>query len=257
MLVRNWRTLSELAKKLRAIPEEKRKVIVLVGRHLNEGSYHIAVNHHEAWEKNGAVAVQIPPAWTPQGFWHSARKLQLDAEEIVKKIGELQTDADVLTFLEREGFDVPVVNLHCTPIDLNKRWNADRIRDIVERRQLVFYVAGKSKIPCSAVFFKGNEELTHPHEVLAEFVFPEKTRDGKGAHDFAKQFSLPPEVRAYQEFLVNERKLAEIRHTYLSAPNLTRDALNHFNAAHARLFDQVLYFLAANGLKKVGRQAIE
>ncbi|MBI5036703.1 hypothetical protein HZC09_05160, partial [Candidatus Micrarchaeota archaeon] len=68
MLVK-FKTLKELRKKLTAIPEEKRKVIVLVGRHLNEGTYQIAVKHHDAWEKEGAVAVQIPPGWTPQGFW--------------------------------------------------------------------------------------------------------------------------------------------------------------------------------------------
>lgn len=63
------KSLPDLEAKLRAVPEAQRRVIVTVGRHPNEGTIRIAQKHHAKWEKQGAVVVQIPPHWTPQGFW--------------------------------------------------------------------------------------------------------------------------------------------------------------------------------------------
>jgi hypothetical protein len=68
------KNLEDLTVQLHALPKEKRNVIVLVGRHLNEGTLNLAVRHHKDWEKKGAVAVRIPPQWTPHGFYHNVLK---------------------------------------------------------------------------------------------------------------------------------------------------------------------------------------
>ena len=65
------KTLAELENKLRALPESKRKVVITVGRHPNEGTIRIAQKEHVAWEKHGAVVIQLPKEWTPHHFWTS------------------------------------------------------------------------------------------------------------------------------------------------------------------------------------------
>ena len=82
MFVKGFHSLEKLAERLRAIPEEKRKVLVLVGRHPNEGTINIARRHHGDWEKHGAVVVQIPGKWTPHGFWNQAMKEKLSETEV-------------------------------------------------------------------------------------------------------------------------------------------------------------------------------
>lgn len=63
------KNLEDMRKQLSALPESSRRVVVLVGRHPNEGGPNIAKRHHEEWEKHGAVVVHIPPQWTPHGLW--------------------------------------------------------------------------------------------------------------------------------------------------------------------------------------------
>ncbi|MFH0713372.1 MAG: hypothetical protein V1722_02310 [Candidatus Micrarchaeota archaeon] len=111
------RNLKHMEELLRQVPEAKRKVIVFVGRHPNEGTINIALHHHEKWEKHGAVVVRIPARWTPHWLWKTAEKRKLSKEVVKRLHANVPDDSQVTDFLKSKGFTAPVVHFHGTPVD--------------------------------------------------------------------------------------------------------------------------------------------
>ncbi len=113
MIIKGFKTLEGLEEKLRAVPEEKRKVIVLVGRHPNEGTINIANRHHESWEKHGAVVVRIPGEWTQHFAWKLGMDKNWSLQQIKRFYDTKPDDVEVARVLF-SGLKVPVVNFHAS-----------------------------------------------------------------------------------------------------------------------------------------------
>ncbi len=109
----------QLVKQLYSLPKQKRRVVVLIGRHPVEGSINIGVHNHRQWEKHGAVVVWIPPHWTPHGFWKRIQQRALTNRtiELARKTAKrVPTDEKLVEIIGR-SIDAPVVNLHGTDDD--------------------------------------------------------------------------------------------------------------------------------------------
>ncbi len=108
--------MREMARQLKALPAQKRRAVVLVGRHLNEGTINIAARHHNEWEEHGVVAIQIPAKWTPHGFWIDMGKRNLKVNEHEKFLEAVPHDTDITKQLHRIGIKVPIIAFHGTPV---------------------------------------------------------------------------------------------------------------------------------------------
>ncbi|MEW5955498.1 MAG: hypothetical protein AB1626_03100 [Candidatus Micrarchaeota archaeon] len=110
------RSERQITAKLAELPEEKRRVVILVGRHPGEGSTRAAEKLHRAWEKLGAAAVKIPASMTPDGFWRMARdtfdRNPRKARQLVHRLPP--SDHELIEKISGE-FGVPVISLHGTP----------------------------------------------------------------------------------------------------------------------------------------------
>ncbi len=121
------RNMEELIKHVQDLPAKQRKVIVLVGRHPNEGTNNLAVRYHKEWEKEGTVVVRIPPQWTPHGFWkqvEDSRKrlpqkewVEQERDRLEKQLAETPDDGQVIAALKANRIRSPVVNFHSTHIN--------------------------------------------------------------------------------------------------------------------------------------------
>ncbi len=145
------RNREELVGLVKALPEEKRKVIVLVGRHPNEGTINIAVRHHKEWEEHGAIVVRIPAQWTPHGFWRQVQKAGERAKttedwrrekiRLKQQMYETPDDSDVTATFIAEGIMAPIVNFHGTggkPVPFLDIRKVSAIKHVVE-----YYYRGK------------------------------------------------------------------------------------------------------------------
>ncbi len=106
----------QLVEQVKRLPPRKRRVVVLVGRHPNEGSINIGNRYNEEWAQHGAVVVRIPPQWTPHYFWKKEEKKKQPIESAIRKAllraRRIPEDTDLIQELKKNGVNSPVVNLH-------------------------------------------------------------------------------------------------------------------------------------------------
>jgi len=109
------RNKTEMLTQLAEVPREKRKAVVLVGKHPGEGSARIARKLHAEWESLGAAVVRIPESMTPHAFWTrvvNARKKSAHlSDRMLLRLPP--SDREVIEAINRR-FGVPVVNFHGT-----------------------------------------------------------------------------------------------------------------------------------------------
>ncbi len=216
-----------MAQMLREVPAKKRKVIVLVGRHPNEGTINIAQRHHSDWEKHGAVVVRIPGRWTPHAIWQNAAR----GKETIMRASRNEvkpSDKDVISFLLRRGFKVPVVNFHSTSLGYPGAHTS---------KCLVHYLLSiKSRIHAHPLFahaISGSQKT----EVLAEFLYLGKPVANKRLRSFVQQYS-------------NREAGSGMHPSYLGNSRITREALSLFSKEGAHGFEEVLAHLAKTQLKQ-------
>ena len=225
-----------LEQKLREVPPEKRKVIVLVGRHPNEGTVNIANRHHEDWEKHGAVVVRIPAEWTPHGFWHEVLKEDLSREQVEARDKQIPDDDNVSSYLLHNGFEVPVVSFHGSP----------KIADSKDIG-LFFSIAERNTRILHRGFVSENApELNSPNHVLAEFCFKESDR--RGGSKFIRLLN--------KERITNRLGYVggQLDHRYVTrVGKISKETLVAFSKNHSKEFEAVLAHLAKTGLKPAKR----
>lgn len=230
--------LSHLAKKLRALPEEQRKVIILVGRHRNEGTHLIARKHHTEWAEHGAVVIQIPRKWTPETFWsrllrgkHPLSKAytkfisgskydytsKVKLENKIKKT--FKSDNEIMEHLTKAGFHVPFINFHGT----------------VARHvpfENYYYVNPSTNLPWIDGVNPDNDN--HPNELLFENHFIGLyNRRNKHVTDRNKELDI-----------------GQLGVSYLRKDRLPLPAIKSFTTQDHADFLSILKELAEKGLKK-------
>ncbi len=250
--------LEHLVEKLRALPEDKRKVIVLVGRHRNEGTHLIARRHHKEWEEHGAVVIQIPTKWTPHVFWNrvfqgKAGKLS----EAYSKLSEIsdykheteriantaliETHLDNISDLAKRAapsdfdiadqlavFNVPIVNFHATPY--------------IKRSELRFLHGRVSNIPFLPTHsIHTDYSITSPNMLAVEY-------DYYGALKKRKPH-FPHSAQVNYEII--ERALGgQLDQNYMRKPIITTKALEDFKKTHNTKFISLIQALAKEELRK-------
>ncbi len=240
------RSLEELHNELAALPSEKRKVIVLVGRHLNEGTHLIARWHHKEWEKVGAVAVKIPLEWTPTAFWVKSKTRKRSAEKVRKSALEIPHDYALAEFLRRKGFEVPVVAFHGWPQPF---FDPYRLTPGIH-----LGVSENTRIPKS--IFAYGVRFTHDSNtpkqlnvLTAELVFIGKFRNPPSlafsyAERMTKRFAASPNKDELW-FTLNP----QLGPGYFHECRITKEALQEFSRLHSKKFKQMLAHLAKKGLR--------
>ncbi len=244
MIVKGFKTLEQLEEKLRAVPEEKRKVIVLVGRHPNEGTTNIAVRHHKSWERLGAIAVQIPGHWTPHGLWYGIRKFQDagrdDKSALSELLDQIPSDPQLVEFLAKK-FDAPIVNFHGTGGQERKSLGVGEYRT----------KTGPNWIPDAAKILEKHfypltvpSSATHPNEVIVEHIFSGKPSSAKRKTG----------IRVPDPFLMWIP--SDLSRSYLYHEAIDRKALEHFSKQYAPDFERFLSQLARRGKPLSRREKI-
>lgn len=218
-------SLASLERALRRVPEEKRKVIVLVGRHLNEGSDQIARRLHRDWEEQGAVVVKIPKQWTPQYLWNRIDFERLLLREARALHDSIPSDSEVINFLHR-SFGIPVVNFHSSG----------------QRQRGIRFFTGPdaaSNVQSHGLIERGELVETHPAELSVEYT-----------HEAPLRVEVMPTVHRLREsygFTVKR----DLDPEYLAKPVASREILARFNrkSSEAAKFREILSHLAS-GLRK-------
>ena len=247
MIIKGFRNLAELENRLRAIPPEKLKSIVLVGKHPNEGMIGVAKLHHEAWEKeHGAFVVQVPGKWTPYGIWRrvwrrltpleKAGTLTADSRarilEQLERYSKVSQDERIIDFLREKGFDLPAVNFHG-----NLLTNAMAVPSI----DFEIASADSRIVPFHRVTQTGKPPM-RPNEVVVEYWCSSKTAKPTAVSRFAESLALTNE---------EEQKIGQLSPGYLHEHGAaTKSALQTFTEDHAREFARGLKHLAETCLKK-------
>jgi hypothetical protein len=236
--------LADFERVLRELPEEKRKVIVLVGRHPNEGTINIAVRHHKEWERHGAVVIRIPAAWTPHKFWHDAFRNKLGMHDVTARAQTVSTDNEIADFLLERGITAPIIQFHGgadrRPAFLRK------IMPIIGTARL--YIGRKSRIAYHPkikrlhLIFHLLGIKIRPNEVLAEFQYPDW---GKKPENEKTRYVK--ETGWYGETI---KAAAQLHSVYLRKPTPKRQDLDRFDEMFSGQFDELIRHLAATGLKK-------
>ncbi len=243
MVILKPKNLREMNRQLRALPAEKRKVIVLVGRHPNEGTTNIAVRHHEEWEKHGAVVVRIPGKWTPQYIWHHAGRSKLSLDEAARLQGKASTDWKVMKFLRERQFDVPFVNFHATPLNIE-------LHKIGKIEYFVHPFA--SRIYEHQNFMPAYSLPVDQNEVVVEFYFNGKSPSHRALSIWEQIQSLPLGSlrKPFHPSLGFTSKTLGLNSGYLNKKAITNADLAVFSEHGAVEFNDVLKHLAKTGLKK-------
>lgn len=234
MIIRGFKTLEGLEQKLRALPEEKRKIIVLVGRHPNEGTVNIANRHHESWEKHGAVVVRIPAEWTPHFAWQLGTEEDWSARQIGRFERKNPSDAKVARFLLRSGFKVPVVNFHGTPF----------LSDRDKPRRMEFTKGIFSRISNHPYFVYHKLDTFRPrNELVAEFFYHGSIPGGTKMRRHWLHFE--------PSYFTELWALSSSPHIF--HPMVTKESIRDFSRDHSKQFEEVLAHLAKTGLKPAKR----
>lgn len=236
MIVKGFKTLSKLERKLRAVPAEKRKVIVLVGRHPNEGTINIAQRHHERWEKHGAVVVRIPAEWTPHGFWAGVVKKKPPIDDVNAAIKKIPIDSEVVRFLHSRGFRVPFVNFHGTPHLDPEIFNIiEGVSPLVD-----YHIDRETALTRHPRFTIYAHRISHPAMLITEFHFEANRKKSGNVERTARRLYNALELVVGQ-FSLN----------YLSREgNITSGGIRNFSQKYAAEFEEVLAHLSRTGLKK-------
>ncbi len=229
--------LQEMVSQLWRLPEERRKVIVLAGRHLNEGSLRIAGEHHQKWEEYGVIVVKIPALWTPHGFWNEALKRGLGVPGVEAMAREVPSDYLISEALS--VFGVPVVNLHGTP-----RFACDTHEGSFGNTRPEVSVRSDSRVvlPKRHYFVRSKRPFDSrlaANELLVEVRFAGKP--------------IKPNLgsRAYAKGLSDSAVPDHLSFSYLSVWRFAAHHLQNFNRRHARNLTGLLAHLAATGLKPI------
>ncbi len=159
------RNMEEMIGQLKALPEHERRVVVFVGRHPNELTLNIAARHHKEWEEHGAVAVRIPAAWTPHGFWKT--NYEKTDKEVIKAMKRIPQDDKIFEALRKHGIKTPVVNFHGTP---NRRRNG-KIEVIIHPTRKDLLDPRETNQPQIRYSFDIDQHIKHPNEVLVEHFY--------------------------------------------------------------------------------------
>ncbi len=228
------RTKEDFVKQISTLSPAERRVVILAGRHLNEGSRNLAVRHHGEWEKHGAVTVLIPAGWTPHGFWHEMKKIAKQGNKTPRRLSRITNrkakgvpfDEDLIRLLEKNQVTAPVVNLHGEPCDTK----GGRLVVLVQKKAPERIKEALDRLPLTKRFKvveeEGGESLTaHPHEVLVEYEFVGK----------------PKGSRVYNSRDVRHDQLSLM---YLRDELITAQALEHFRKTHAAKFNALIRELA-------------
>ncbi|MFH0713159.1 MAG: hypothetical protein V1722_01365 [Candidatus Micrarchaeota archaeon] len=227
---------AEFVSQIMALPPEQRKVVVLAGRHLNEGSRNIAVRNHLAWGKHGAVTVLIPVAWTPHGFWREMEKTAKAKGTTVKKLfytvkkraDKVPLDENLIALLERAGVGASVVNLHGHPGN-SRPWLSLFVQQEAPAHVKKTVTSLKHTYigrELTLTYEQGPRSITqHPREILVEYEFsgkPHSTKTVLGARLYTGQ----------------------VAHVYLKSPRITRDELKEFEGKHLPKLSYLIQLLA-------------
>lgn len=224
--------ISDLVEKLKLVPKEKRKVIILVGRHRNEGTHLLARKHHGEWEEHGAVVVQIPSKWTPNVFWRRIKKDKKGEKyDVTPYLKKVPTDKQIVNALTTH-LNVPIVNFHTTPT-----YSATPDPTF---GHMLYFIEKNSKLPPHQNFLTRTElpyadqiQALHPAELLVEYKYDGKLR-GKTQYTSTIVTALSAQ---------NMPNPHELHNTYLTNPAITPSAVKNFTKRFNRQFCQILQHL--------------
>ncbi|MBI5635506.1 hypothetical protein HY993_00915 [Candidatus Micrarchaeota archaeon] len=218
------KTIAQAIARLHGVPSEKRRVIILAGRHPNEGSLNIANRHHEEWEQKGAVVLAIPGALTPQGFFKKMPGMK--AGRIKQTIPHLGDDP-ILKKIRKAGFEVPIVNFHGTPLEENATG-------------IDYETASDTRNPRHPRIAETTRFTLQPNELLVEYY----CRGNPGARRTEEQ-TIGASLRTDAA-----TRLDELR-KYLNHPKITKEGIARFSREYSEEFAKIIGFLAEKGLKKI------
>ena len=247
------KNLEEMTRQLHALPENQRRVIVLVGRHLNEGTRTLAVRHHNEWEKHGAVAVCVPAIWTPHGFYHDVKRQIQQGLDRNTDFRHGPDDIELVKRINESGFDVPIVNFHGTPDPRTSGF-------------LAYYMKtndSRLKLPENWIRYEPGNNLSndHPnvHVVHAEMDL--------APFEMLVEYHFEPDYKRMRSTLseriikaMSSNPLAHILNSpqlsteYLDMRNIGRNSLKTFAENHHEHFLELLDGLSKNGLQMDGKR---
>lgn len=205
----------DLHAKLAAIPTTKRQVLILVGRHPNEGTHLIARKYHKIWEMMGATVIQIPRGHTPQVIWN---KFQQGKTPEVNQ-SNFPTDEHISQLLKQYA---PVINFHATI-----RKYAQNKLDIGHDGNLL------SNIQKQQLGIKSGSSDTDDNQVIVEYM-------AKG---------LPRKKQTLVRFDSYAPGMGHISPTYINHHVITSEALTHFAKLNVK-FLQIIRHLKINAKNK-------
>jgi len=159
----------QIIAKLAELPEEKRRVVILVGKHPGEGSTQAAKKLHRAWEKLGATAVKIPESMTPHGFWRMALNVFKRSPREARKLADMLPPSDYeLTEKISSTFGVPVISLHGTPHSGKSQFMTFSVSPstVVDTELLDLLGLTGKRVKLKT------EDRHHSHAVVVEHFFP-------------------------------------------------------------------------------------
>jgi hypothetical protein len=237
-----------MAEQLAQLPPQRRKVVVLVGRHLNEGSVNLANRCHESWGKKGAVTIQLPVDWTPEGFWHSAMQRNLTAEEVENEAKAIPSDEAILDFLFKRGFRIPVLNIHGAGHEARDITNSsaetaeNREKIETERTPTTSITTGnKTRIFEHKLIRHHYGNIEHPNEILIEIYYGGSKRNTKSL-EYA--VGLDPHSR-----LAVNNSPSYIAKRYLRGIVINRGSLERLHKDVTPKIEELIEHLSKTGLK--------
>lgn len=226
---------------------------------------------HEEWEKHGAAVIPIPDEWTPQGFWRrwglSLKKIKelkqksIPKEQIgrVKKIwhiDEVPSDHQIVDFLVRSGFDVPVLNLHGTPYGVTFEGYEDEEgkhpKEVISPTiNFMISYQPRSRIGNPESFPYGPGFQLHPNEVLCEYYFGGKRSKSKGRLLRPSKMNSGKNAMPESNLLkiLESKTRPDMSPAYLGKPTMTPRALERYKREFAPLVTEVIQHLARHGLE--------
>ena len=223
---------AEFVSQIITLRPEQRKVVVLAGRHLNEGSRNLAVRHHAEWEKHGAVTVLIPAAWTPHGFWREIEKLAIKKGKparrmhwaIQDRVLKIPKDEDLMHLVAKH-VKCAFVNLHGTAEESKPGLEVIVHHKAPRWLQMAVHKTIQNAPPHINADWQdrdNNDGPKHPLEVLVE-------------HNFTGKPLLRPKSTG--------RKRAvhpQLGGNYLTESHITRGELAHFKRELAPTLDKLI-----------------
>lgn len=114
-------TLPETLEQIAKIPTEKRRIIVYVGVHPNEGTDRLVKGHATEWmEKYGVLVVSQPMQETPHGIWDRHKKETAGDTSIPLSPGTVLDEEDYARQFSLGDKNNFIVRLHGTPLSFSR-----------------------------------------------------------------------------------------------------------------------------------------